>query len=164
MIIPAQIRHLNDINRIYNQAVEDGLRTAHTEPLSLDEHKKWLNKHSRDTYPVFVYLKDNNVVGWISISPYRSDRKALNEIVEVSYYVDYEHHGQGIGTELMNRAVRFCREAEYRLIIAILIEQNRGSLKLLDKFEFQEGGRIPDAIHFNNTFRDHIYLYKKLQV
>ena len=163
MIIPAKARHLERINAIYNQAVEDGLRTAHTQPLSLEQRKTWFNKHSQNQYPVFVYLKEKQVLGWISISPYRSGRQALDEVVEVSYYVDYNHHCCGIGSDLMERAISFCRDASYRLMVAILIDQNSASLQLLDKFGFQEGGRIPDAIHYKYTYRDHIYLFKKLE-
>jgi RimJ/RimL family protein N-acetyltransferase len=44
----------------------------------------------------------------------------------------------------------------------VLISQNKSSLALLNKFGFIEGGRIPDAIHHENSYRDHLYYYKKL--
>lgn len=163
MIKPAQTIHLESITDIYNQAVEDGLRTAHTAPISLAERKLWFRDHSEEDYPVFVEELDDTVVGWVSISPYRSDRQALNEVVEVSYYIDYNHHNRGIGTALLDHAIGFCQRKNYRIIIAILVSQNEPSLALLDKFEFKECGRIPRAIHYGDTYRDHLYMYKQLK-
>lgn len=162
MIVHAKPEHLRSINEIYNQAVHEGLRTAHTTPIPLDERETWFQTHSKERFPIFVYLENNSVLGWISISPYRSGREALNDVVEVSYYVDYEHHGQSIATELMNHALDFCRMKQYRIAVAILISGNEPSIKLLEKFNFREGGRIPDAIRYESQFRDHLYMYKKL--
>lgn len=163
MIHPAQPEHLEAINNIYNQAVEDGFRTAHINPLSYGERKDWFKKHSKDQFPVFVYINDKNqVLGWISISPYRSDRQALSEVIEISYYVHYDHHNRGIGTELISHALKYCKESKYRIAVAILISSNKPSIQLLEKFGFAEAGRIPNALHFENEFHDHLYMYKNL--
>lgn len=162
MIIPARSEHLKAINNIYNQAVLDGLRTAHTNPLSLKKRRQWFQRHSPDQHPVFVYMEGEEVLGWISISPYRREREALDEVVEVSYYVHYDHHGEGIATSLMEQAITFCNSAGYRILVAVLIDGNESSIKLLKKFSFREGGRIPDAVHYEDEFRDHLYMYKNI--
>lgn len=162
MIRQAQPKDLQPINNIYNQAVADGLRTAHREPISLTSREGWYHDHSQNSFPVFIYEKDDTIWGWISISPYRNDRQALDEVVEVSYYVDYNHHRQGIASKLMQKAVDFCEETDYRIMVAILVSGNAPSIGLLQKFGFHEGGRIPDAIHYEDIFRDHLYMYKRL--
>jgi phosphinothricin acetyltransferase len=163
MIRLAQSKHIKQINNIYNQAVKDGLRTAHIETVSIQEREAWLGNHSMDRYPIFVYLEDDKVLGWISISPYRSDRQALDEVVEVSYYVDYDHHGKGIASQLMEHSISFCKTASYRIMVAILVSGNEPSIGLLHKFNFSEAGRIPDAIHYKDEFRDHLFMYRKLE-
>lgn len=163
MIEPARLEHLEAINEIYNQAIEDGHRTAHIKPLTYEERKSWFERHSKEKFPVFVYSdKKDNVLGWISVSAYRSDRQALNDVVEISYYVDYDYHEKGIATALMNHALQFCEEASYRIAVAILISSNEASINLLQKFGFVEGGRIPDALHFGDEYRDHLYMYKNI--
>jgi len=154
---------ISAINKIYNQAVNDGLRTAHTEPVSLKDRRIWFANHRKDAFPIFIAEINEQIAGWISISPYRSDRQALNEVIEISYYVDYSHHEKGLGSRLMDRALHFCQQAPYRIAVAILISQNQASIALLKKFGFSEGGRIPDAIRYEDTFRDHLYFFKKLQ-
>lgn len=162
MITFATPHHLQAINDIYNQAVEDGLRTAHTEPVSLKDRKLWFQNHNQSQFPIFVYQDKNRTLGWLSISPYRSDRQALNEVAEVSYYVNYEFHDRGIATALMEKGITFCRSKKYRLLVAILVSKNKPSIALLEKFSFTEGGRIPNAIHYKDEFRDHLYMYKPL--
>ncbi|TYP94956.1 phosphinothricin acetyltransferase [Fodinibius salinus] len=162
MITIAESRHLKAINDIYNQAVEEGFRTAHTQPMTLSQRALWFQNYDKDNFPVFIYQQDQDVLGWLSVSPYKSDRQALNEVVEISYYVDYNHHGKGIATKLMEKALNFCRTAGYRIMVAILMNKNTPSMSLLQKFDFTEGGRIPDAIHYQDEFRDHLYMFKKL--
>lgn len=164
MIREAGPKDLASINDIYNQAVEDGLRTAHCESISLAEREGWFLDHQESNYPIFLYEENNKTLGWLSISPYRSDRQALNEVVEISYYVDYGHHNEGIATTLMQHAIDFCRKANYRILLAILVSGNQPSISLLQKFGFQEVGRIPDAIHYKDVFRDHLYMCKRLDV
>lgn len=163
MITVAQSKHLKAVNDIYNQAVSDGLRTAHLHPTTLEERKVWFKEHPDSLYPIFIYKKYAEVCGWLSISPYRAGRQALNEVVEVSFYVDYAHHREGIASRLMKHAIRFCKNNNYRLIVAFLINQNEASISLLQKFDFQSAGRIPKAVHHKNEFRDHLCMYKKIE-
>lgn len=158
MIIHAQPEHLSDIDRIYNQAIEDGLRTAHLEPLTHKEREEWFKSHSDESFPVFIWTEQNSVLGWLSISPYRSGRGALGEVAEVSYYVDYHHHSKGIATALMEHAIDFCTRSHFRILVAILVSENKESIALLKKFDFKETGRIKDAIHYKSMFRDHLYM------
>lgn len=162
MITTACTSHLPAINDIYNQAVADGLRTAHTNPLSMDERRRWFANHQPDSYPVFVYLDDDTVLGWLSVSSYSKNREALSDVAEVSYYVDYDHHNKGIASALMKHGLQFCREYGYRIAVAILVGDNESSIALLEKFDFSETGRIPDGLNFDGEFRDHLYMYRKL--
>lgn len=163
MISRARIEHLSKIDDIYNQAIKDGLRTAHLNPLSSRERKDWFKRHDNELFPVFVWLENETVYGWLSISPYRSGRDALSEVVEISYYVDYQRHGEGIASDLMNHAIAFCKEASFRILVAILISGNSESIGLLTKFGFKESGRIGKAIHYGNIYRDHVYMSRNIE-
>lgn len=158
MISKAQEEHLQQIDAIYNQAVRDGLRTAHTQPLSREEREAWFRRHDDELYPIFVWLEEETVKGWLSVSPYRYGRDALDEVVEISYYVDYSNHGKGIASELMRHGIAYCKKNRFRILIAILISGNAESVGLLNKFGFKESGRIQRAVHYKDTYRDHVYM------
>lgn len=158
MIARAQKEHLPEINDIYNQAINDGLRTAHLSPISEQERLEWFEHHDNEQFPIFVWLDNDTVLGWLSVSPYRSGRDALSEVAEISYYVDYNRHGEGIASELMKHAIAYCSRASYRILVAILISGNEESIGLLHKFGFEESGRIKRAIHYKDIYRDHLYM------
>lgn len=48
---------------IYNQAVEDGLKTADTKKTSTEEGFNWMKGHLKGPHPVFVYIVDQQVAG-----------------------------------------------------------------------------------------------------
>lgn len=68
MITQASTEHLPAINNIYNQAVAEEGHTAHTEPISMVVREEWFRGHTPDKFPVFIFSKNNEVLGWLSIS------------------------------------------------------------------------------------------------
>lgn len=162
MIRLASKSDLSDIDRIYNQAVKDGFRTAHIQPMSTSERMEWFYNHPQHSYPVWVYEKNNKVVGWASFSPYRPGRAALNEVAEISFYIDFDFLGLGIGSQLMDFCLKQASALNKRILFAIIIEGNQGSIRLLEKFGFDKWGFLPEVFHFQNEKRGQIYMGKIL--
>lgn len=158
MISLARNEHLDAIDEIYNQAIADGQRTAHTKPLSREQRLEWFEAHAEENYPIFVWLDGDEVLGWLSVSPYRSDRQALDEVAEISYYVHYRHHGKHIASHLMSHAIAFCRDKGFRILVAIMVSGNEASAALAQNFGFIESGRIKNALRYGEILRDHVYM------
>jgi L-amino acid N-acyltransferase YncA len=158
----ARSEDLPQIDHIYNQAIEEGFKTAHTEPMSNREREEWFMKFSDHSRP--LYLADNNgkVEGWLSVSSYRPGRKALSGTVEVSFYIRREFRGNGVGTVLLKHLIDQAPTLGIRTLLAILIETNRPSVALLEKFEFETWGRLPDVIRHNGDTRSQIIMGKRL--
>ncbi|WP_020533809.1 GNAT family N-acetyltransferase [Flexithrix dorotheae] len=133
----------NAINLIYNQAVIAKHQTADLTPIPLVETEKWLANHNPEKYPVFVAELDGKVVGWISISPHRAGREALKYTSEVSYFIHQSHQKKGIGSALMDYVINHARDFEAKNLFAILLETNKGSIRLLEKFAFEKWGYLP---------------------
>lgn len=66
----ANIEDLEQITKIYNQAVRAGFQAGNTIEVKVEDRIKWLEQHLSGKYPIFVYESDNCIAGWISISPY----------------------------------------------------------------------------------------------
>lgn len=160
MIRHASKTDLPQIDTIYNQAIEDGFHTAHTKPLTKEERLQWFHKYSENKYPLFVFEEKDKVIGWISISPYRSGREALNETVEISFYVDFNFHGKGIGTKLILHCLDQAERIGKRVFLAIIIEGNQGSIQILKKLGFEQWGYLPQVINYRNEIRGQIYMGK----
>ena len=157
-------RDLPSINEIYNQAVRERFCTAHLEPVTLMEREKWFAQSNPVRYPVFVADSFGVVKAWISIGPYRPDREALAHVAEVSYYVDEDERGRGLGSRLMGHAISTAPSLGLSVLIAILLDKNPASLALLNKFGFSRWGTMPGIAVVDNQTTDHLYYGLHLQL
>ena len=162
MIRFAKVDDLERIVAIYNQAVPYKNATADVYPIQTKQRITWFNEHSPESYPIHVKEIDDKVAGWCALSPYRDGRLALKKTVEIVCYVDYEHHGQGIGSCLIQHALTECTRLEKRIVFAILLEKNIRSIKLLEKFGFQRWGYLPEVAEFDGKLCGHVYMGKKI--
>jgi L-amino acid N-acyltransferase YncA len=133
---------LPTIVEIYNQAIAAGNATADTAPLTVESRRGWFAEHAPEQYPIYVYEEAGRVIGWLSISVYRP-RPALARTGEVSYYVDYTCHGRGIGSALMQYALQDAARIGKKVYLAILLEGNVASRRLLEKYGFERWGYLP---------------------
>lgn len=163
MIRLATATDLPAIDNIYNQAVKRGFCTAHLKPMSSQERTNWYRQHTPENNPVYVFEKNQKIMGWLSLSPYRPGREALNEVAEISFYVDFDFHGQNIGSKLVDHCLKKAPLLNKRIYFAIIIEGNKGSISLLEKFRFEKRGCLPEAVNYKGEKRDQIYMGKILR-
>jgi L-amino acid N-acyltransferase YncA len=146
----ATLTDLPRIVAIYNQAVAAGNATADTIPQKVEDRVVWFNEHSPEQYPIYICEDpQDQVAGWLSVSVYRP-RSALQRTAEVSYYVDYSRHGLGIGSALMQQALAEAERLRKKVFLAILLEGNTGSMRLLEKFGFERWGYLPEVAELSS--------------
>lgn len=145
------------ITEIYNQAVGLQSATADTSPVSVESRRTWLKDHSPDQYPVFVAASKDGVLGWCSLSAYRPGRMALRHTAEISYYIDERFRGQGIGTLLVSHAIGQCEQLDIKTLFAIILDINKDSVLILEKYGFEQWGHLPGVADFNGRECGHLY-------
>jgi phosphinothricin acetyltransferase len=128
----------------------------------VEARKKWLQEHEPDRHPVFVAELDGCVIGWCSLSVYRPGRAALRFTAEISYYVDTAHQGQGVGQALIRHAVEASPSLGIKNIIAVLLDRNVPSRKLLEKLGFQQWGYLPRVLDFDGEECGEFYYGKRV--
>ncbi len=138
---------LVSIDAIYNQAIELK-KTGDLSPYPIAVRQKWFDEHDASKYPVYVAEENGKVVGWVSISPYRPGRMAFRNVVEVSYYLDKDFQGKGIGSQLLQFSMELAKKLGYKNMVAILLANNFPSIKLLEKYKFQRWAHLPDVAEF----------------
>jgi len=148
---------LPEIVRIYNQAVAMQSATADISSVSLESRKTWLQEHPRDRYPVFVAESQEAFLGWCSLSPYRPGRMALRHTAEISYYIDENFRGIGVGSELISHAIQNCADLGIKTIFAIILDINQESAQILEKFGFDKWGHLPSIADFDGKECGHLY-------
>jgi phosphinothricin acetyltransferase len=153
----ATIDDLPSIVEIYNQAIRSKKATADLTEFKVEERVSWFNKFNDNQHPIYVAEINNKVVGYASLSPYRPGRKALDKIVEITFYINYSFHGLGIGSSLVKYVIIDCKRLGKETLLAILLDINTGSIKLLQKFNFKEWGNLPLNSNFGGKRFGHLY-------
>ena len=158
----AALSDLAAIVAIYNQAVLTHHSTANTVLVTVESRTAWFMEHEPGKHPIFVAEVNGKVVGWCSLSAYRPGRMALRFTAEVSYYVDESYRHQGIGSALVTHAMDTCPTYGTKTLIAVLIDRNIASRKLLEKLGFQQWGYLPGVLDFDGQECGECYYGKRV--
>ena len=162
MIRLATYDDAESILAIYNQAIDARFQTAFMEHQTVADRAAWLKEHIGTRHPLFVYELDGRVAGWFSISPYRSGRAALRYSVEISYFVDASYLHRGIGSQMLVHGINACRQLGYKTAIAIILDKNTPSIKLMEKYGFEKWAFLPSVADFDGVECSHLYYGLKL--
>jgi L-amino acid N-acyltransferase len=158
----AEYKDLKAIVEIYNQAILTHRCTADMDIFTVEERLSWFKEHQSLEYPIYVYEVDNKVVGYFYFTGYRSGRRAMRYAAEISYYIHNDYQRQGIGTKMMEFAIKKGKELKFKSLIAILLEWNAPSIKLIEMFGFEEWGRLPGIADFDGEVCSHLYYGLKI--
>ncbi len=158
----AKLKDLKAIVEIYNQAILSGKSTADTEIFTREEKIPWFESHQNSNFPLYVVVVNDEVIGYVYLTAYRPGRKAMRYTAEVSYYLRNDFHRKGIGTSILEFIIIKAKELNFKTLVAILLEVNIGSIKLLEKFNFDEWGCLIDIADFKGNTCSHLYYGLKL--
>lgn len=125
----ATIADAEPIREIYNLEVLESTVTFDLVPRSHDEQLAWLREHS-GAHPCLVAVEGpGTVVGWGSLSPYKS-RPAYATSVEDSVYVHRDHRGRGIGRLVLSELVELAGRHGFHTILARIVGGHDPSIGL----------------------------------
>ena len=157
----ANLNDLEAIVSILNQAINASVNGL-LEEQTVHGRTNWFNSFNQNEYPIYVAEKDNSVVGYCYLSPYRSGRQAMSKIAEISYYIHYNNHKQGIASALITHAINDCNRINKNSLLAVLLDKNIPSISILEKFGFKQWGLFPDIIDLDGEICSQIIYGLKL--
>lgn len=158
----AKRKDLYAINVIANQAIKTGVSNAYTTPLDMTTRRKWFKHYDRKRFPVYVYENEGKVLGWVAFSPYRGGRNALEITAEISYYVHENNKGCGIGSKMVEFAIKEAPKLKFRNLFAIIMEKNFPSIELMKKFGFEQWAFLPNVADFDGVEMSQVYYGKRI--
>jgi L-amino acid N-acyltransferase YncA len=153
---------LKEIVEIFNQAIHTRMSVGYTSEVTVEERKDWFLEHAPDQYPIYVAEYDREIVAWMSISPYRKSRPAFQATGEADCFIREGWRGKGIGDELVPYLLRQAKKLGFRTLIAIVLEHNHPSRRLLEKHGFQQWGFLPGIGEIDGKIVGHVYYGKRL--
>ncbi|MEG4011635.1 MULTISPECIES: GNAT family N-acetyltransferase [unclassified Microcoleus] len=145
------------IVQIYNAAIPGRMSTADLEPVSVESRLAWYREHSPNTWPIWVMESEQNIVGWLSFQLFYG-RAAYQHTAEVSLYVSPDRQRCGIGQKLLQSAILRSPELQLKNLIGLIFAHNQPSLRLFEKFGFQQWGYLPQVTELDGVERDIVIL------
>ncbi|MFY9783421.1 MAG: N-acetyltransferase family protein [Acidimicrobiales bacterium] len=114
-------------------------------PKSLDEQRSWIREH-QTSYLCLVAINEEDeigevgargekILGFASISSFR-DKPAYATTVENSVYVHRDARSRGVGERLLSELIAAAEKSGYHSLIARIVGENAGSIRLHEKCGF----------------------------
>ena len=139
---------------IYNYEVVNGVATLDFEPRTLPEWQEWFDAHQTVEHCIFVGHIDDVVVGYASLSPYRT-KDAFKSTVELSIYIHQDHRGKGVASKLMAHILEHAKENDtLHTVVSVITAGNEGSTKLHSRFGFTYCGLTPEVGFKHGKYQD----------
>lgn len=105
----------------------------------------------------FVACDDGRVVGHVDLKG--SELRAAAHRAVLGIGMEAPYRGGGLGRRLMERTIRFCREAEPLAWLDLQVfAGNEPALALYRALGFQELGRLPDRFRIDGQSIDDVYM------
>ncbi len=152
---------LPDIVSIYNSTIAGRMATADTDPVTVESRLPWFREHTAEYRPLWVLIADGHIAGWLSFQSFYG-RPAYHGTVEVSIYVSTESLGKGVGSELLRFAIDQCPSLDITRLVGFIFAHNKPSIKLFQKFGFEQWGYLPGVADLDGIERDLVILGKRL--
>lgn len=122
----------------------------------LEKLYKFQKKLIENNWPSFFALVDNEVVGWIDISPIANPRLAHRGVLGMGVRKNFR--GQGIGKKLMELALTHSKKAGLEKIELNVYTSNTVAIELYKKFGFQQSGFISHFRKLNGEYFDCLFM------
>lgn len=150
------------IVEIYNAAIPDRMATADTDPISVDSRQLWYQAHTPTKRPLWVAQVNEEIVGWLSFESFYG-RPAYCATTEISIYIAPTNQHQGIGRQLLERAIFRSPEIGVKTLVGFIFAHNTPSLRLFEKCGFREWGYLPRVAELDEIERDLIIMGRRIR-
>ncbi|MBN1152044.1 MAG: N-acetyltransferase [Dehalococcoidia bacterium] len=131
------------ITAIYAHAVLNTVASLDIDQPTLASQTEWFTRHD-ERHPVLIAVSDCSTLGWASLSEW-SSKAGYRETAEASVYVSPEHHGEGLGTVLLQALIERARSASLHVIVARISTSNHTSLRLAERCGFAHVGTMRES-------------------
>jgi L-amino acid N-acyltransferase YncA len=143
------------VRAIYEAGIATGNATFETEAPSW---QCWDASHLADHR--LVATIDDVVVGWAALSPV-SDRCVYAGVAENSVYIDPDHRGRGIGSDLLDALVAGSERAGFWTIQTGIFPENTASIATHERVGFRVVGRRERIGQLAGVWRDTLLLERR---
>ncbi len=157
----ATVEDLSEIIKIYNEAIIDGISTADSKVVSIDDKLEWFHAHN-SMHPILVKEYHGRIIAWISIQPFYANLLAYKESARINIYIDKNFQGKKLGQQFLNEAMEEAKHLGLKTLLALIFADNPPSLKLFKKLGFKEWGCLSRVATIQGCDKDLLILGQRI--
>lgn len=132
----SELKDLERMVEIYNYEIVHGTASFAIPTTTVERRKKWFEEHDRDIHPLIVAEEDGKVIGYASLSAYRSE-EAYDATAELSIYIDSDYRGRRVGEALVTNLLKLARDkGRIHAVLSVITGDNQASIRLHEKLGF----------------------------
>ncbi len=140
----ATIDDLDRVLKVWTAGVESSLGTP---PPPTHNYKEYFAERLLDQTDIFSFTvaesAEGEVIGWISLAPFRSNPAVKGVMAEMSAYVDPAHVASGVTGFAVKSVLARADASDLQYVVAFTLESNTGVLTLCERFGFKRVGTYP---------------------
>jgi L-amino acid N-acyltransferase len=136
------------ISAIYNATVSTTTVAWTEEHESVGNRRDWLEKEQRLGHPVLVATtEEDEVIGFAAYDDFRDSSKwpGYRFTVEHTIHVRQDHHGAGVGGNLLRELIERATQAGKHVMIGAIDGHNTGSIRFHERHGFAVVARLPET-------------------
>ncbi len=160
-------KDLIEIVNIYNSTISAHMATADLREITVESRVDWLKNRDFRFRPVWVIEKQKQsqegspILGWLSFNDFYG-RPAYQQTAELSIYIAPENRQQGLGSYLLQQAIATCPQLQIKILLGFIFAHNEPSLRLFQKYNFAQWGKLPQVAKLAHQNQDLIILGKTI--
>ncbi len=150
----ATVNDLPAMVRIYNETVPSRQAAGDLEPIKPESMLAWFHMHDPRSRPIWIAeFASEKIAGWLSFSDFYG-RPIYRSTAELSIYVDSAWRRQGLGRQLLTRALECAPSFGVEALLGFVLAHNAPSLKLFYALGFKNWGRLPRVAKLDGIAKD----------
>jgi L-amino acid N-acyltransferase YncA len=146
------------IREIYQHGIDTGNATFETSVPSWEKINEKFLSHSR-----LAAIENQELLGWAAIGAV-SYRECYKGVAEVTIYVHKNHHGKGIGKQLLKELIASSEQNGIWSLLSVIHEENKASIHLHEQCGFRVIGYRERIAQLHGTWRTTIMMERRSKV
>lgn len=146
---------------IMNTSIING-KNAYNQEMTIPQAETWFERLMNANYVSLCVVNEGQLIGWGTLSPYRSGRDGLAHVAEVTFYLLPEATGKGLGGKLLNALEKEAEKLGISVLLAILLADNVISTGFLIKHGYSTWAMFDALVKKQKNPIGHLYMGKRL--
>lgn len=153
----ATVEDLPEIIKIYNEAILDGVSTADSRVVSIEDKLDWFHENE-NMHPILVKEYHGRIIAWILFQPFYANLYSYRHTASINIYIDKNFQGKKLGQKFLGEALDVALDYNIKTLLALTFSDSMATIKLFKKLGFKEWGNLNRIANIEGLDKDLLIL------